>query len=151
MLANDVTLGVDEHQRGPSPAGILLPDLELAVVDYRVLQLVTPNGLIDVVGLLLVWKFGRVDADHSQLVGVLYFQFPQLRKYVGAVDSTISPEVQDHDPAPEFLNCYRAVRVNPLQSLRELGRGQFAGELTAVHGASAIAKRPAAQMDAGRK
>ena len=56
-------------------------------------QLVPANGFFHVVGLFLVGELGRVDTDHGQFVGVFLFQFPQLRKYMGAVDSTVGPEV----------------------------------------------------------
>ena len=45
-----------------------------------------------------------MDTDDGQFVGVFLFQFPQLRENMRAVNSTISPKVQDHDPAPKLLH-----------------------------------------------
>ena len=50
---------------------VLLPHLELGVVDHRVAQLVPLHRLAQVVPLLLVGELGRVDADDHQLAGVL--------------------------------------------------------------------------------
>jgi hypothetical protein len=41
-----------------------------------------------------------VYADNHQLRCKLFFQLPQLRKYVNAVDSPIGPEVEQGDFAP---------------------------------------------------
>ena len=79
-----------------------------------------------------------MDDDHGQFAGVFLFQSPQLREYMGTVDSTVGPEVQDDDFSPEILHGQRAVRVDPLQSLGEFRRGQFSGELAAAHGVSGI-------------
>ena len=85
-----------------------------------------------------------MDADHGQFAGVFLFQFPQLREYMGAVDSTVGPEVEDDDFSPELLHGQRAIRVDPFQSLGEFRRGQFTGELAAAHGVSGIStgRRP---------
>ncbi len=65
MFADNVALGVDEHQGGPSPAGILPPDLKLGVVDHRVFQLVPLHGAIQVAGFLLIGELGRMNSDHG--------------------------------------------------------------------------------------
>ena len=104
VLAYDVATRVNEHQRGPSAAGILLPDLKLGVVDDRMLQLAAAHGGGQAVGLLLGGELGRVNAHHHQLAGVLALQFPQLRKNVHAVHSTVGPEVEDDDLALQLLH-----------------------------------------------
>lgn len=50
-----------------------------------------------------------MDTYDSEFVSVFLFQSPQLRENMGAVDSTISPEVQNDDPASEFFHSYRPV------------------------------------------
>ena len=117
MLAHNVALRVDEHQCGPGPAGILLPHLKLAIVDYRVFKLVAADGIVQVAGVLLIGEFGRMDADHNQFFGILLFESPQLRKDMGAVDSTVSPEIQNHDLAPELFHGQRTVGIDPLQGI----------------------------------
>ena len=101
VLTDDLAIGSDEHEGGPSARGVLAPDDEVGVVDDRVLYLVAHDGAADVVGGLLSVELGRVDSDHYQLIGVLLFQFPQLRKHVHAVNSTVGPEVQDEYLAHE--------------------------------------------------
>ena len=117
VLADDVAEGVNEHQRGPGAAGILLPDLELGVVDYRMLQLAPAHGGGQAVGLFLGGELGRVNAHHHQLAGVLALQFPQLRKDVHTVHSTVGPEVEDDDLAFQFLHRERPVCVDPFQAI----------------------------------
>ena len=105
VLSDDLSLGVYEHQRGPGPHPILLPHLEVPVVNDRVLDFVAQYGLADVVSVLFDGELGGVYSDHDQLGGVFLFQFPQLRKYVHAVDSAVGPEVQDHDLSPQVLQA----------------------------------------------
>lgn len=45
-----------------------------------------------------------MDTDDGQFVGVFLFQFPQLRENMRAVNSTIRPKIQDHNPAPKLLH-----------------------------------------------
>ena len=133
VLANDLALGVDEHEGWPGPAGILLPDLELGVVDYGVLKLIALHGLVDVGPFLLIGELGRMNADDHQLACILLFQFPQLRKNVCAVDSTVGPEVEDHDLASQLLHGQGAVSVDPFQPLGELRGIDLAGERCTGH------------------
>ena len=133
VLADYVARGVDEHEGRPSAAGVLLPHLELLVVDDRVFQPVAAYGRAEVGDLFLVGEFGRVDSDNHQLTGVLLFQFPQLRKNMGAVDSTVGPEVEDDDLAPQFLHGDGAVGVGPFQPLGKFRGGDCAG-VAASHG-----------------
>jgi hypothetical protein len=63
-----------------------------------------------------VREFGRVDANDHQFVGVFLLQFPQLRKDVDAVDSTIGPEVQDNNLPRQIGLGQRTVCIHPLQT-----------------------------------
>ena len=80
-----------------------MPNLELGIVDDGVFQLVAADGVGQVEGVFLIGELGRMDAYDRQFLGVFLFQFPQLRKYVGAVDSTIGPEVQNNYPSPQVV------------------------------------------------
>jgi hypothetical protein len=55
-----------------------------------------------------------VDANDSQLTRVLLLQFPQLRKYVHAVNSTVRPEVENEYLAIEVGKLQRTLRVEPV-------------------------------------
>ena len=83
-----------------------------------------------------------MDPDHRQLIGVLLLQFPQLRKNMHAVDSTIGPEIENDDLALQSLERHWTVCIQPIQALRKFGRGQFTGKRAAAHGASRVFNRP---------
>jgi hypothetical protein len=40
-------------------------------------------------------------SDYNKLFRVPRFELPQLREYMDAVNSTVGPEVEDHDLPPE--------------------------------------------------
>ena len=122
VLADHLAPGVDEHQRRPRPHCVLSPHLELAVVDHWMLDLVPEDRLADVLSGLLSVELGRMDAYHCQLAAVLLFQFPQLRKYVHAVDSTVRPEVQHHQLPTKLSQRHRPLRVEPVEPSRKLRR-----------------------------
>ena len=67
------------------------------------LYLIAHDGPADVVGGLFGVELGRMDSDDDHLGGVLLFQFPQLRKHVHAVNSTVGPEIQDDYLALEVV------------------------------------------------
>ena len=48
MFAHDIAGRVNEHQCGPSAARILLPHLELSVVNNWMFKLVAVNGLVNI-------------------------------------------------------------------------------------------------------
>ena len=123
MLSDDITLRVYEHQRGPGSARVLLPDLKLIVVNYRMFQLVATDGFMKIAGVFLIWKFCRMNAYDYEFISIILFQFPQLRKYMGAVDSTIGPEIQDNDLPLKFLHRHRPVSIDPIHVFRKRGCG----------------------------
>ena len=135
VLANDLAVRSDEHERGPGACGVLSPDYEVGVVDDRVLYLVAHDGPADVVGRLFSVELGGVDSDYDHLGGVLLFQFPQLRKHVHTVNSTVGPEVQDDDLALEVAECERAFGVQPVEARRELRGIHVSGKPSWTHAA----------------
>ena len=58
MFAHDIAGRVDEHQCGPSAAGILLPHLELSIVNNWMFKLVPANGLVNIGGVFLFGELG---------------------------------------------------------------------------------------------
>ena len=76
-------------------------------------DLIAQDRLTDVVGLALVGKLGRVHANDDQLVGVLGFQFFQVRDDVHAVDTAVRPKIQQHDLPFEPSQGERLIGVEP--------------------------------------
>jgi hypothetical protein len=71
-----------------------------------------------------------VNADDDELVGEFFFELPQLRKNVNAVDSTIRPEIEQHDLSPQVDEPKRLVpRMNPVQIRWEFRRSNGGGFL----------------------
>ena len=58
VLADNPTFRVNKHQGRPGPAGILLPDLELGIIDYRMFQFVPLDRLVEVLLFLFVRELG---------------------------------------------------------------------------------------------
>ena len=100
VLANHLALGIYEHEGRPRPDRVPAPDLEGGVVDHRMLEAVAEHRLPDVGRRPLRVELRRVHAYDDELSVVLFFQFPQLRKYVQAVKSAVGPEVEDDHLAP---------------------------------------------------
>jgi hypothetical protein len=64
-----------------------------------------------------------VNTNHDELAGVFQFELPQLRENMDAVNSTVGPEVEEDNLAPqigkfEFLTS----GVNPVEVIWKLGR-----------------------------
>ena len=127
MFADNIAGRIDEHQRRPRTNAVLLPDLEVAVVDDGMVDLVAQNGSTQVLGLLLSREFGGVDAHDCEFTSVLFFQFPQLRKYVHAVNSTVGPKIEDHQSAAKVCQAQRVVGVQPVKAVDEFGRDDGPG------------------------
>ena len=70
-----------------------MPDLEVGIVNNRVLDLVTENYATNVFGTFLVLKLCGVHADHHQLVGVFLLQLLEV------ADRDLGPAVVRLDPS----------------------------------------------------
>ena len=93
---------VEDHDRGPRPHAERAPDAELAVVHDGVLDAEALRRGGDVGRHALGAELAGVHADDDQLIRVALFQLPQLRQYVDAVDSAVSPEVEQHQLAAQL-------------------------------------------------
>jgi hypothetical protein len=99
------------------------------VIDLRVGNLIPQQRLTNSGGLLFRDIFAVVNSDHDDVVWKLPLDLPQLRKNVDAVYSAIRPETQkNHLPADAFQRKGFATRMNPVETLREFGRGD-AGQI----------------------
>jgi hypothetical protein len=56
-----------------------------------------------------------VHTDYRQHISVLFFQLPQLRKYMHAVNSAVGPEVEDYQSTAQISQCQRRRSVEPLE------------------------------------
>lgn len=84
---------------------------------------VPDRSLANARGFALGDIFAAVHSDDSDITGILPFDLPQLRKDVNAVDSAVSPEVEQDDFAAELRERERGtVRVDPVESRWEFGR-----------------------------
>ena len=68
-------------------------------------NVVAPDRVLDAGGALLVGEFRRVNANHDDLVGKLFFDAPQGGDYLDAVDASFSPEIENYNAAVQA--CYR--------------------------------------------
>ena len=99
-----------------------LPDPELAVVDDGMAYLIAENRHAQVLRLPFRGEFGGVNADDGQLLFVLLLQLPQLRKDVHAVNSTVSPEVQNDYLPFEVFHADGSLGVEPCQAVGKVRR-----------------------------
>ena len=113
-LAN-VAGGVDQHQSRPGVDAEPLPELVLGVDDDGMRDTVPPDGLSDVLGVLLGKELRRVDADDDhRIVRKPIFDPGQDRQEMQAVDSTEGPEVEHRHATPQVAGgAERAARVEP--------------------------------------
>ena len=92
------------------------PQDHLTIVDHRMFDLVTHNGITDVPGIFFVVEFCRMDADDDDLIGILFFQKRQIREYVHAVDAAKRPEIQNDNFAFQILHVDGLSRIQPFRS-----------------------------------
>src|SRR5207247_1058188 len=62
VSADDLALGVDEHERRPGADRIGLPDAKVAVIRHRMADVEAEDGPADRLGLTLASELRRVDA-----------------------------------------------------------------------------------------
>jgi hypothetical protein len=124
---------IDQDQRGPRAHAVAPPDLEAAVVDDRVLDLVAGDRGANVAGVTLVVELGRMDADDYQLAGVLRFEPLEIGNDVHAVDATVSPEIEQDHFAVQLIERQRRGRVEPFETGRKIRRVHRAFELKTTH------------------
>ncbi len=71
-----------------------------------------------------------VHSDDDERICELFFELPQLRKNVNAVDSTVRPEIEQDDLSPQVDEPQRPVAcMNPVQIRREFRRSNSGSSL----------------------
>lgn len=82
--------------------------------------------------------FPAMDTKDYEFLTISFFELPQLRKYVDAVDSAVGPEIEQHDSSTQITEMDRAVgRIDPVEIVGKLGsshRRQFHGIVCHVGG-----------------
>jgi hypothetical protein len=61
--------------------------------------------------------FSTVNTDDDDVVTIIFFDLPQLRENVDAVDSAVRPEVEQYDFPAELLQAQRvATGMDPIEA-----------------------------------
>ena len=115
-VAAVIALGVNQHERRPSPGAEFLPDAHLRIVDDRVRNLIPHDGFADILVVLFVGELRRMDADHDELPVVLLFEERQIGEHVHAVDAAEGPEVEQDELASQVLQPQRGRGIQPVQA-----------------------------------
>ena len=92
----------------PRPDGVLSPKLEIAIIHNWMFNFVAEYRPRAVLSLFFGGEFCRMYTDNRHFPSEFAFDFPQLRKQVHTVNSTIGPEIQNHQPAAQFLEGERS-------------------------------------------
>ena len=122
MRTDRISCGIYYYERRPCGHSIAAPYTKLPVVDDWMLRIQAAGCVPNSVSYPLSMVFPAVNSNYDDLGFELFFQLPQLRKYVNAVDSPIGPEVEEEDLAPQVSQSERAVLgVDPVQIGREIG------------------------------
>ena len=101
--SGNVALGVDDHQCGPGPGGVILPGDQLRVIQDRVLDLVALHRSGQRVGVSLMLKLRRVHAHGDQHIVETLLQRTQFVQHMEAVDAAEGPEIENDDFAAQIL------------------------------------------------
>ena len=101
MAVTDDAAFVDQHDRRPSAGAVTIPVVKLIVLHDRKLDCQFFGCCFYLSQRLFPEEFRRMNADDGQagtFVGIV--PGPQLRDDIAAVDSTVRPEFNQHNPAP---------------------------------------------------
>src|SRR5690606_28453885 len=132
MLADDPPFRIDEDQRWPGANRVLGPDVEVDVIDHRVLDIVALDRAPQAAAGPLGRELCRMHPDDDQCVRKLPLDLPQLGKQMEAIYSAVGPEIEDHELAAQIGEPQRPLGVEPLEIVRELGRSYYAARPAAV-------------------
>lgn len=122
MCSDDISVPIDDGERGPRSHGVGTPDAKLAVIDDRMAYLIPQRSLTNPGRIALGDIFAAMNSDDDDVVGELLFNLPQLRKNVNTVYSAVSPEIEKDHLAPQLCQCERfSTSVNPVEARRKLG------------------------------
>ena len=114
--------GIDYLYRRPRVYGVAAPDSELAIVDHRMHQVKPDYSFTDSFCDTLSVVLTAMHADDRNLVWKPFFELQQLREDVNAVDSAVSPEIEQEDLASKVSQSERApAGVYPVEPSGKLG------------------------------
>ena len=115
----DIAFGVNDRKRRPGAHAVLTPHAKFRIVGHGMTDVVAVDGLAHMFAHLFVWELGGMKTDHDEAIGVFFFQVAQVRQDMHAVNATVGPEIQDHDPAPQVFHAERRRRIKPFQFPRQ--------------------------------
>src|SRR5215831_286946 len=119
VVVPNAALRIDEVMRGP-----------VVVVDsHRVIDFQIDYSLLHITDVLLEGKLRRMHADDDEsLILVFLGPGPDIWDCSEAVDAGISPEIDQHNLAPERF-CRKRRAIEPLDSTIKRGKRAFDGQL----------------------
>ncbi len=113
VAGHHVTLRIDDPQAGPARDVESIPQLVVAIVNHRMLDIVAEHRIGNIFRVLFGVELGRMNADDDQLVRERMLKFLQNRQDVHAVDAAIGPEIEQHKLATQLLEIDRSAGVDP--------------------------------------
>jgi hypothetical protein len=122
VRSSDVPAWIDGNECRPRVDGIRSPDAELPIVQDGMGRTESERGLTNALGDALGDVLAAMDADDGDMIGVLLFEPPQLRKYVDAVDSAVRPEIEEEQLTAEVGEREApSPGVDPIERCWEVG------------------------------
>lgn len=116
MCTNHIPPGIHRHNRWPCRHRVASPRPELPVIDDWMDSLEPDRRIPDPAGYSLRVKFSALNSNDYELLLKPRFELPQLRKYMDAVYSAISPEIEKHCfPAQVGETQSAATGMNPVE------------------------------------
>ena len=136
-------IGANKDERRPGADGIGAPETQLGIMYDRMGDPLAEDGLADARWFPLVRKLRRVHADDDQFTGIALLDRPQRGQDVQAVDSTVGPKVEDHEPTGQVGESERPRDIEPDESRWEFWSMDWpVGIIPALHSsASSHARR----------
>jgi hypothetical protein len=114
VVVPSAALRVDEVVRGPVHVVEGAPDCVVIVDSHGVIDFQIDYGLLHITDVLLEGKFRRMYANNNQsMILVLLGPRAEIRDCSEAVDAGVSPEIDQHDLAPERFGRERRA-IEPL-------------------------------------
>ena len=119
---DDVAVGVDDHQSRPRAHAVLLPCLQLRVVQHGMGDAMAGDRATNGSVVRLVGELRRVHADHHEALAEPLLERAQLLDDAKAVDAAERPEIEHHHASPKVTKRERVVGVEPPPGTTELRR-----------------------------
>jgi hypothetical protein len=104
---------IDEDLRWPPRHAVGIPHAMISIVHHRMRNAMAVNGLLNMGSGALVIVLGGVDANDHEFSCKHRLQALEVRQNVQAVDTTVSPKIEENDLAPQLPETERLIRIDP--------------------------------------